>query len=51
MLVKLEGLPNVIGPVYTESWLRGFLTYAHEKQDDLNITTETQFIQQLKHVS
>lgn len=47
-----ENTSYVSNTLYTESWLRSFLTYAERNQDYLNITIDKKpdFIENLKKV-
>jgi hypothetical protein len=48
----LEESKYISAPIYTESWLRGFLSYINRNDDYLNVTinNETSFIETLKEV-
>ncbi|XP_034952079.1 patched domain-containing protein 3 [Chelonus insularis] len=47
---ELEATPYITNPIYSESWLRSFLTYVKSNEDYLNISisTEEDFIKNLK---
>lgn len=47
---QLENTSYITSPLYTESWLRSFLSYVERNNDYLNITldTEESFIENLK---
>lgn len=49
---QLENTSYITSPLYTESWLRSFLSYVERNNDYLNITldTEESFIEQLKDI-
>lgn len=48
----LESTSYISSPIYTESWLRSFLSYVNDNQDYLNISisTEANFISALKEL-
>lgn len=50
---ELENTSYVTSPIYTESWLRSFLSYVDRNNDYLNLTLddEDSFISALKQVS
>jgi hypothetical protein len=47
-----ENSPYISSALYTESWLRSFVSYVHRNQDFLNVTidTEPEFIKNLNEV-
>lgn len=47
-----EASPYISSPLYTESWLRSFVSYVHRNQDYLNVTIDTEetFIKTLNEV-
>ncbi|XP_055372503.1 patched domain-containing protein 3 [Condylostylus longicornis] len=49
---KLENTSYVTSPLYTESWLRSFLSYVERNNDYLNVSidTEESFIDALKEI-
>ena len=51
-LQQLENTSYVTSPIYTESWLRSFLSYVERNNDYLNLTldSEQQMIDALKEV-
>lgn len=52
-LQELENTSYVTSPIYTESWLRSFLSFVERNNDYLNVTIddEPSFIDALKEVS
>lgn len=53
VMQQLENTSYVTSPLYSESWLRSFLSYVERNNDYLNLTldTEEDFIDALKEVS
>lgn len=53
VMQKLENTSYVTSPLYSESWLRSFLSYVERNNDYLNLTldNEEDFIDALKEVS
>lgn len=47
-----EASPYISSPLYTESWLRSFVSYVKRNQDYLNVTIDTEdtFIKTLNEV-
>lgn len=52
LMQTLENTSYVLTPLYTESWLRSFLSYIERNNDYLNLTldTEQNFLDVLKEV-
>ena len=52
-LQKLENTSYVTSPIYTESWLRSFLSYVERNNDYLNLTLDSEqaMIDALKEVN
>lgn len=52
VMQKLENTSYVTSPLYSESWLRSFISYVERNNDYLNLTldTEQDFIDALKEV-
>lgn len=53
VMQQLENTSYVTSPLYSESWLRSFLSYVERNNDYLNLTldNEQDFIDALKEVS
>lgn len=53
LMFSLENTSYITSPLYSESWLRSFVSYVDRNNDYLNLTldSEQSFIDALKEVS